>query len=339
MRVVACTADGGFEVSDRRVPVPGAGEVRIALSCCGVCGTDLFKLAHRTVVAGTVLGHELVGTVETLGPGVNGLAAGERVVVTHHVACGKCPLCRRGADTQCPTFRENLLVPGGYGELVVVRSRAVAAAWKVPHGVSDETAVFLEPAACVLRGVDRAALSPTEGCAVVLGAGSMGLLHLLVLRAACPRVAVVVSDPLPGRRALARRLGAAVASTPDELPAAVREASDGVGADAVFDTVGGSEPLRQGLAVARPGGTVVLFAHGGAGEPAGFVLNPFFKAEQRVVATYSGGLSEQRRVAELIARGALDPSPLVSHRLTFSRCAEAVALARERLALKVLLEP
>jgi len=339
MRVVECAADGGLRVARRPAPEPGPGEARIALACCGVCGTDLFKLANRTVAAGTVLGHELVGRVETLGPGVDSLAVGDRVVVTHHVACGSCPLCRRGADTQCPTFRENLLVPGGYGELVVVRPRAVVAAWRVPEGVADDAAVFLEPAACVLRGVDRAVLPAGEGCAVVLGAGSMGLLHLLVLRSACPGVEVVVSDPQGERRALALALGATAAVEPDGLAASVVEVSGGVGADAVFDTVGGSGPLRQGLAVARPGGTVVLFAHAGAGEPAGFELNPFFKSEQRVVATYSGGLGEQRRVADLIGRGALDPSPLVSHRLRFERCQEAIALARERRGLKVLLEP
>lgn len=339
MRVVACTAAGGLRLEHRAAPEPGPGEVRLALSCCGVCGTDLFKLAHRTVAAGTVLGHELVGTVERLGPGLSGLAAGDRVVVTHHVACGECVLCRRGADTQCPTFRENLLVPGGYGELVVVRPRAVDAAWRVPHGVADEAAVFLEPAACVLRGVDRALLPAGGGCVVVVGAGSMGLLHLLVVRAACPGVEVVVSEPQRERRTLARDLGAAAAVDPEGLEAAVRDVSGGVGADAVFDTVGGSGPLRQGLGVARPGGAVVLFAHAAAGELALFELNPFFKTEQRVVATYSGGLGEQRRIADLIGRGALDPSPLVSHRLPFDGCEEAVALARERRALKVLLEP
>jgi L-iditol 2-dehydrogenase len=205
--------------------------------------------------------------------------------------------------------------------------------------VADEAAVFLEPAACVLRGVDRALLPAGEGCAAVLGAGSMGLLHLLVVRSACPGVEVVVSDPQRERCALALALGAAAAVDPEGLAAAVRDVSGGVGADAVFDTVGGGGPLRQGLGVARPGGTVVLFAHAAAGELAAFELNPLFKSEQRVVATYSGGLDEQRRIAALIGRGALDPSPLVSHRFPFEGCAEAVALARERRALKVLLEP
>ena len=341
MRVLACTGDGGLEVETRPEPEVGRGEVRLELLCCGLCGTDLFKLAHRTVAAGTVLGHELVGRVESVGEGVTALAPGDRVVVTHHVACGECRLCRRGADTQCPAFRDNLLEPGGYGELVVVRRRAVAHAFRVPSEVSDEAAVFLEPAACVLRGVERAGLAPGEGCAVVVGGGSMGLLHLLVLRAVLPELAVVVVDPLPDRRRLACALGAAAAvpSEPESLGLAVERLSGGLGADVAFDTVGGSGPLSAVLAVTRPGGSAVLFAHAGAGEGAGFELNPFFRGERRVLGTYSGGVGEQRRVAELIARGALDASPLVSHCLPFADCAEAVELARTRRALKVLLRP
>jgi L-iditol 2-dehydrogenase len=341
MRVVACTAEGGLRVERRPDPTPGPGEVRLALRCCGLCGTDLFKLTQRTAAAGAVLGHELVGTVESVGPGVDGLAVGERVVAAHHYACGGCALCRRGADTQCAAFRDNLLEPGGYAELVVVRARAVDQAWRVPDQVSDADALFLEPAACVLRGVDRAGPLAPDGCAVLLGGGSMGLLHLLLLRALLPDLAAVVCDPLPERRELALGLGAAAAAPPEPaaLAQAVRQVAGGLGADAVFDTVGGSGPLALALEVARPGGSVVLFAHAAASEPAGFALNPFFKTEQRLVATYSGGVTEQRRVAALLSSGALAPARLVSHRLPFSRCGEALLLARERRALKVLLEP
>src|SRR5207247_6424162 len=102
-------------------------------------------------------------------------------------------------------FKENLLEPGGFAEHILVRARAVAqAAYRMPEGVSDEAAVFLEPAACVLRGIDRSGLGP-EGLAVVQGAGSMGLLHLLVLRAFLPEVGVVMIDPVPDRLRLAER--------------------------------------------------------------------------------------------------------------------------------------
>jgi L-iditol 2-dehydrogenase len=310
---------------------PGPREILLRLRCAGLCGTDLFKLRYGTVSAGTadsVLGHEVVGTVDTLGSGVIGFLPGDRVAVPHHVSCGTCALCRSGSEPLCPAFRENLLVPGGFSEWILVRERAVRSAmFGLPPHVPDETAVFLEPAACVLRGIRRSRVSevPPPAAVAILGGGSMGLLHLLVLKAVLPDARVAVLDPLEDRARLARELGAA------DL---------GIGsADVVFDTAGGSEALETALRLVRPGGTVVLFAHAAAGERAGFDLNAFFKTEGKLIATYSSSLAEQREIHRLMVGRRLDPSPLVTHRFPLSRFDEAVALARERQALKVLLVP
>ena len=346
MTVAACGGGGAVHLETRPRPQPGPGEIRLRLRCAGLCGTDLFKLRHGTAAPGTVLGHEIVGMVDAVGPGTVGFATGDRVAVPHHVACGECALCRRGAETLCPVFRENLLEPGGFSEHILVRERAVRlATFGLPAHLSDEAAVFLEPAACVLRGVRHARLHEMGTIlpvVAVLGGGSMGLLHLLVLKAALPAVRVAVIDPLDDRRALALRLGADAAEPPGEAAGqAVAALSDGLGADVVFDTVGGAGPLRAALALSREGGTAVLFAHtmSEADAVAGFDLNSFFKSERKLIATYSGSLAEQREIWRLLVTRRLDPTPLVTHRLPLSRCAEAVELARERRALKVLLSP
>ena len=341
MTVGACTADGNLRIEHRPTPDPGPGEFLLRLTWCGFCGTDLFKLDNRTEPDGTVLGHEVVGTVAALGENVESFDIGDRIVVPHHVACGRCALCRRGARTMCPTFKENLMTPGGLAEFVLIGGRAAReAARRIPDDVTDEAAVFLEPSACVLRGIDMAGISPgLPGCAVVIGGGSMGLLHLLVLRALFPDLAVVVSDPIDERRSLARRLGAAGACTPEDLSPAVEHLSEGLGADAVFDTVGGAAVLDSALGILRPGGTVVLFAHAAKGETSNFEINPLFKNERRVVATYSGSLDEQDRIAELLFSSVFDPRPLITHRLPLERAQHAVDLARARTALKILLGP
>jgi len=354
MTVAACAGGGAVRLETRPRPLPGPGELRLRLRCAGLCGTDLFKLRQGTVAPGTVLGHEVVGTVDAVGDGAVGFAPGDRVVVPHHVACGVCALCRRGAATLCPAFRDNLLEPGGFSEHILVRERAVRlATFGLPARLSDDAAVFLEPAACVLRGVrhsrlaDMAALDPHLTVAI-LGAGSMGLLHLLVLKAVLPAVRAVVLDPLEERRTLALLLGADAAAPAWE---AAREAADGAawdavaalsegrGADAVFDTVGGAPALEAALALSREGGTTVLFAHAAEAGRAGFDLNRFFKSERKLLATYSGALAEQREIWRLLVTRRLDPSPLVTHRLPLARFAEAVDLARQRRALKVLLMP
>lgn len=338
-QVVACTGGDRTRLERRPIPTPGDGELLLELRVVGFCGTDLFKLDTGSASPGTVLGHEVVGRVVAVGEGVR-FQPGERIAVPHHVACGECVCCRRGAETMCETFKENLLEPGGFAEHILVRRRATAlAARRLPASLSDDAAVFMEPAACVLRGVDRSGLT-AQGVAVVLGAGSMGLLHLLVLRAALPGVCVVCVDPLEQRRRLAERLGADCGIAPGEDVAdAVRRLGHLEGADAVFDTVGGARTLRDGLSLTRQGGTVVLFAHASQHEQADFDINVLFKHERRVVGTYSGGLDEQARVFELLSRGEFDPTPLVTHRLPLERFEEGVCLARERKALKVLFTP
>ncbi|MFL6199394.1 MAG: zinc-binding dehydrogenase [Thermoanaerobaculia bacterium] len=346
MTVVACAERGAVRIETRPRPVPGPGEMLLRLRYAGLCGTDLYKLRHATAEPGSVLGHEVVGTVEALGDGTLGFEPGDRVVVPHHVACGACDLCRRGSETLCPAFRENLLVPGGFSEHILVRERAVRlAAFGLPPHVPDEAAVFLEPAACVLRGILQSRLAempaaPMPGStAAVVGGGSMGLLHLLVLKAVRPGLRVAVSDPLEERLELARELGAEAAVPPGYARDAVDALSGGFGADVVFDTAGGAEALAAALGVVRPGGTVVLFAHAAENERAGFDLNAFFKSEGKLIATYSSSLAEQREVHRLMAGRRLDPSPLVTHRLPLSRFEEAVDLARELRALKILLTP
>lgn len=334
--VIACRPGGVTVMETRLAPQPGVGELLLALRVVGLCGTDLFKLNTASAQDGTVLGHELVGEVIALGDGINGFDLGDRVAVPHHVPCGECLLCRHGSETMCETFRDNLLEPGGFADTILVRPRAVAlAARRLPDGLVDEAAVFMEPAACVLRGIRRSGIS--EGDAVVVqGGGSMGLLHLLVLRAVYPSLDVTVVDPVAERRALAEKLGAARGVAPGEAADAVSAATGGIGVGAVFDTVGGAALLENALALSRQGGAVVLFAHAPDHERAGFDLNTLFKFERRVIGTYSAALDEQAEIFELLSSGALDPSPLITHRMPLDDFTEGVELVRSHQALKVL---
>ncbi len=338
--VVACLGGEETALEARSVPVPAAGEILLGLRVVGFCGTDLFKLKTGSAARCSVLGHELVGDVLCTGAGVDEFAAGDRVVVPHHVPCGTCVYCRRGSETMCETFRENLMEPGGFADRILIRDRAVQhAARKLPDHVTDESAVFLEPAACVLRGIDRSGLTG-DGTAVIVGCGSMGLLHLLVAKAALPGVTIVAIDPAPERRAIALELGADSAAAPgDESTRAVSDAGCDQGADVVFDTVGGSQTLAAGLGLTRLGGTIVLFAHAPPQTSAGFDLNELFKGERRVIATYSGALEEQARIFELICSGALDATPLVTHVMPLDDFEHGVALVTAQKALKVLFTP
>src|SRR5215210_8089155 len=112
MKVAACAAGGAVRLETRPRPRPGPGEMLLRLRYAGLCGTDLFKLSQGTAAEGSVLGHEVVGTVETLGEGAIGFAIVDRVVVPHLSACGECAFCLRGTQSFCPAFRVILLAPG-----------------------------------------------------------------------------------------------------------------------------------------------------------------------------------------------------------------------------------
>ena len=338
-RVIACQGGLKTQIEWRPLEAPRVGELLLGLRQVGFCGTDLFKLENNTITAGTVLGHELVGTVIAIGDGLDDFSLGDRVAVPHHVPCGECALCRSGSETMCDVFRENLLAPGGFSEHLIVRPRAVQhCAFKLPEYVSDDAAVFVEPAACVLRGIDRSGLADGAPTAVI-GAGSMGLLHLALLRAYRPNSPILVIDVKQERCEFSKVHGAADAVHPDQGRRASETLSNGLGVDVVFDTVGGAKILNAAMGLTRRGGTVVLFAHAGENEPAGFTLNDLFKYERRVIGTYSGSTREQQVVFDLLVAGAFDPTHLISHRLSLDEFDTGVELARKREALKIMFTP
>ena len=240
----------------------------------------------------------------------------------------------------CEVFRENLLVPGGFADTILVRPRAVEhAAKRLPEGLSDAAAVFMEPAGCVLRGIRRAGLGD-KPTAVIMGAGSMGLLHLLVLNAVFPDAQVTVIDPVAERRTMAETLGAAQTSEPGEAALeSVMTSTEGLGVDVAFDTVGGDTTIAAGLDLTRQGGTVVLFAHAPGDGAAKIDLNSVFKFERRILGTYSASVDDQAEIFNLLCSGALDPSPLVTHTMPLDDFETGVSLARNHQALKVLFTP
>src|SRR5438552_11502338 len=145
---------GGGRLAPAEVPRPaaGPGELLLRLRGCGLCGSDIAKLADPGARVPAVLGHEVVGDVVEAGEGVRGFAVGDRVVAAHHVPCGECHYCRRGSESMCRAFKESNLDPGGFAEFVRVPPPNVRhATFRVPDHLTDEEASFVEPLACCVR--------------------------------------------------------------------------------------------------------------------------------------------------------------------------------------------
>lgn len=338
MKAALVRAPGALEVVEMETPRPGPGEVLVAMRAVGLCGSDVHPWYVATK-APAVLGHETAGVVVEVGPGVAHLAPRDRVFVHHHAPCGACRACAAGEAVMCPEWKPSRLHPGGLAEFVRVAAPSVARdALLLPPHVSFTAGAFVEPVACALKAVDRAAVRPGD-TALVVGLGSNGILLGWLARHAGARL-LVGSDPDPVRRRLAIEHGfdAVIDPSAEAVPAAVAAVSPG-GADAVFVIPTAPGAVGPAIEAAAPAGRVVFFSpvsretvwpiapHG-----------PYFR-DLTFRFSYSSGPLETRRALDLVASGALGVERLVTHRLPLERAAEAFALAEGGgEALKVVVE-
>jgi L-iditol 2-dehydrogenase len=322
MRVARSLALDDVRVEVVPDPVPGPAEVVCRVLACGVCGSDVtdWWVERKLPV---VLGHEPVGTVEAVGADVAGVAVGDRVAVHHHVPCGECRRCRRGHETMCERFRSSHLPIGGFAERLLVPEELVEELLPVPDRLDPVIATFVEPLACVLRAQDRAGLRAGDSLLVV-GAGGNGLLQIAAAHARGVD-AVWVREPRPERRAFAEEWGAelhgneqvdvAMVCTP--APAAIAAASTAV----------------------APGGTLCLYAPPSPGARLPVEGSEIFLRELAVTASYSATAVEMRAALALLADGAIDPAPLVTHRLGLDEVGRALELQRRGETLKAVIVP
>ncbi len=333
MKAAVLHAPRDLRVESASVPEPARDEVVVRVTLAGLCGTDYsIWSGARAVSYPRIMGHELVGRVESVGGEVDRVRTGVVVVVEPNYSCGVCPLCIEGNRNLCLSRTAvGIDVDGGFAELVRVPARCV---WPVPSGVTDAQVLVTEPLAVVVRAVNRGAPRAGETAAVV-GAGTLGLLALQVLRAHGARVLVV--SRTERRFALARELGAATTlAVRDEqgLTTAARAFSAREGVDLVVETAGTPEAVSYALALVRPGGRVVL-----TGLPHEPTSVSFFGVVRREV-TILGSMIYQDEFGEsleLVARGAVRGEPLLTHRFSLDRIAEAFTAHRQPDSIKVAL--
>lgn len=343
MRAVVLREPGDVGVEEVPDPtIQEAYDAVVRVRATAICGADLFPFHGFTpgFENGTVLGHEFAGEVVEVGPGVTSVRPGDRVVNKSMISDGTCPYCRAGQVTQCEgrsLFGYSGVYPrldGGQAELVRV-PLADRALLPLPEDVSDEAAVFLADIlptgyASVVRG--GVAMGDTVA---VVGCGPVGLMAVLCAVGTAGRVIAV--DGIAARRELAAGFGAE-AVAPEEAQAAVRAATDGLGADVVIEAAGSPGGLDASLRLARGRGTVsVVGAHFEPDFPLDNAL--MFERELTLRFTIGDPTRDGARLLDLIARGRLDPSAIVTHRMGLDEAAEAYRLFDSREATKVVMAP
>ena len=285
-------------------PRPGPGDVLIDVAAAGVCGTELHFLDGLLTPATTpiTLGHEVAGVVAEVGPGVVGVAPGDRVAVHYLHACHRCPSCRAGDDHLCdsPLGFLAFVTDGGFADRIAVPASAVV---PVPEGLDLSVAATLCcSATTALHAVDVAGVQPGAS-AVVYGTGGVGLAMVQVLREAGARPIAVARNP--ERLALARELGAeaTVNAATEDVAARIREVTGGSGADVVFELVGTRQTGAAALASLGQRGTLVYVGY--SFDTVELTPLSLVVPEQRIVTSVGNRRSELVAALDLADRGRL----------------------------------
>ena len=331
MRAAVVYQAQDMRVEERPDPTPREDEVLVKVGKVGVCGSDVHywhagALGANQIKEPIILGHEVAGEVVGLGPGVERLAVGDRVVMEPGVPCGKCQFCREGRYNTCQHMHF-MATPPVNGCLCDYVAWPEAWCYPMPEGMTYAEGAMIEPTAVAVFSVDLAEMN-TGYSVAILGSASIGLLTLQ-----CARVAgagkVIVTDVIPTRLDWAKRLGADVAidARADDVPVRVKDETDGMGADVVFEAAGTAVTTQQAVDVVKPGGVIVVI-----GICQQDVIPMNFGNARRREATLKFVRRYRHvfgRSIDMIARGHIDARSLVTHNFPFDRITDAFQLAKD----------
>lgn len=342
---------GVDDIRVETVPVPeiGPGEVLIHIDTCGICGTDLKKIHTGSHSAPRIFGHEMAGTIAAAGKAVTDWKPGDRVMTFHHIPCGACYYCRKRTYAQCEIYKRVGCTAGfepsggGFAEYVRVMDWIVQRGLvRIPDGVPDEQAAWIEPVNTCFKAVRNLQLAPDE-TVLVIGQGPIGILLATLARRSGARV--LTSDLFPERHAIAAQYGLAdpIHAGEQDVVAVAKQRTEGRGADAVIVAVAGNGLIRTAMEAARPGGRVMLFA---ATQRSEAVIDPsvICMDEKTLLGSYSSSVDVQEEAARLVFdgySGGFDLTRMISHRFPLDEAAEAIAYASEpkRNSMKIVIQP
>ena len=336
---------------DKPVPVPGRAEVLVRIDAVAICATDLEIIHYGTPASiqgglpfdkNFTPGHEYMGTVVALGPGVDEYKIGERVSVEIHAGCGQCKRCRQGMYTSCLNYgkpekghRANgFTTDGGFAEYAINHINTLA---RVPDTMSDAEATLVVTAGTSMYGLTELGGLVAGESVVVIGPGPIGLLAVAVAKAlgASP---VILTGTRSRRLAIGRELGAdrTVNINDEDAVAVVKELTGGIGADYVVECAGTEATIDQAIRMTNRGGKICLaaFPH----ERVTLDIAQLAKNNIYLYGIRGEGRSATRRAMALMAEKRFDATKIHTHTFPLADLPTALKYARERIddAIKVV---
>ncbi|MGZ8154247.1 MAG: zinc-dependent alcohol dehydrogenase [Burkholderiales bacterium] len=359
MKAWVLQAPGELACVEKPVPRPGAAEVLVRIGATAVCGTDLEVIHHGSpaLIHGGLPfhrnftpGHEYMGTIAALGPGVDEFRIGERVAVEIHAGCGRCPRCREGMYTACLNYGLNygdqdkghrangFTTDGGFAEYAVNHVNTLV---RVPEGMSDAEATLIVTAGTAMYGLDvRGGLIAGQSV-VVSGPGPIGLMAVGVAKALGASPVVLTGTQRDRTRLeIGRKLGADALVNVEETDAVqfVKALTRGAGADYVVECSGAPNALDQAVHMTSRGGRICLaaFAH----EPVPVDVRHIVANNIYLYGIRGEGRSATRRAAALMAQRRFPAHLIHTHTFAFPELPVALRYASERIedAIKIVVQ-
>jgi len=332
MRVARVMAPHVIRLDDAAIPVPGSGEALVRITAVGICGSDLQYYAQGRIGelefgAGHVLGHEVAGVVEALGPGADGPPLGTAVAVDPAIPCGHCRFCAAGDPNFCERLQFFGSPPrnGALQQYVTHPNRLLL---PVPTEWSPATTAVLEPLGVAIHAVDLGHLTVGDSVAV-FGCGPIGLMIVRVAQLAGARM-VCATEPLPHRRVAATRFGASAVLDPaaQDVAREIKSHTDGYGVDVAFEAAGSEAATVQAIHSLRSGGTLVLLGYWKQDQ----VAIPGITAMRKglTVRFVRRMKNTFERAIDLASRGMVDVASLVTHEFSLEQAEEAFVRAERR---------
>lgn len=336
------TAPGHVKVKEVEIPEINQNEVLVKIHATGVCGTDILLadwtyLGRNPVEPPIILGHEGAGEIVEVGANVKNVKVGDRVGLEALIGCGSCHFCHRGYINLCPNWDHlGIDFDGTFAEYIAFPAANVHV---LPEKISYEEAAFLEPISIVAQAFETNPITQGD-TVVVVGPGPLGLFSIQAAKAAGAGKIIVIGTSKDERRLeIAKEIGAdLVLNTGDtDASQAVKEVTDGIGAEVVFEAGGTGKSIEQSIAVASGLGKVFLMGFGK--ESTIKPLTQIVRQNLTVKGVVGSLPSHYETVKRWLEHGVINIKPIVTHTLAFDDIQKGIQLLKAKEAGKVLLKP
>lgn len=333
MKVAVITEVNKVELLDVKKPTPGEGEILVNIKACALCTWEQRTFSGVLKMPLPFLGgHEMSGVIEEVGEGINleQYPIGQKVSLRTLYSCGSCYYCRQGKENMCieagkPVVDKHKEIwgPGGLGEYLVVTPKEI---FKLPNDLPFEYGALTEPLACVVNSVEQGKVELGEDV-VVIGAGIMGLLHVMVCKLRGARV--ILSEPSAERRKIAEELGADATFDPtkEDLVEKVKSLTEGKGANVVFNTTPIAAVAQQAINAVGKLGRVVMYSSIHPDKPIEVSPQWLHSKQVEITGAVSPTIKSFQTSSILLSKGLIVPEKLITAKYPIEEAQAAFELA------------